>query len=164
MAASSASSRLLSSATRRSAPFRRAAASVEPAGDGTAVTKSASFELGGDGDRRGGDGDRRGGDGDGTAATKAASFDEGAGAALTVVGGGADGVDATNAASFDSDDCATVDDIREAVTILEDMERTARRNYGTAHPMTRTTGECLRNAQETPVSYTHLTLPTIYSV
>ena len=48
-----------------------------------------------------------------------------------------------------SDDCATVDDIREAVTILEDMERTARRNYGTAHPMTRTTGECLRNAQET---------------
>ena len=47
------------------------------------------------------------------------------------------------------DDCATVDDIREAVTILEDMERTARRNYGTAHPMTRTTGEQLQYAQET---------------
>ena len=43
---------------------------------------------------------------------------------------------------------ATLDDLREAVTILEDMERTARRNYGTAHPMTRTTGEQLRYARD----------------
>jgi len=33
------------------------------------------------------------------------------------------------------DDCATLDDLREAVTTLEDVERTARRVLGGAHPL-----------------------------
>ena len=32
------------------------------------------------------------------------------------------------------DDCATLDDLREAVSTLEDLERTARRVLGCAHP------------------------------
>ena len=34
------------------------------------------------------------------------------------------------------DDGATVDELREAVTTLEDTERTARRVLGGAHPLT----------------------------
>ena len=34
-----------------------------------------------------------------------------------------------------ADDCATLDDLREAVTTLEDVERTARRVLGGAHPL-----------------------------
>ena len=34
------------------------------------------------------------------------------------------------------DDGATLDDLREAVTTLEDTERTARRVLGGAHPLT----------------------------
>ena len=36
----------------------------------------------------------------------------------------------------DEDNAATVDDLREAVTALEDTERTARRVLGGAHPTT----------------------------
>ena len=35
-----------------------------------------------------------------------------------------------------SDAAATLDDLREAVTTLEDVERTARRVFGGAHPIT----------------------------
>ena len=35
-----------------------------------------------------------------------------------------------------SDPAATLDDLREAVTTLEDLERTARRVLGDAHPLT----------------------------
>ena len=34
------------------------------------------------------------------------------------------------------DECATLDDLREAVATLEDSERTARRVLGGAHPLT----------------------------
>ena len=34
------------------------------------------------------------------------------------------------------DPAATLDDLREAVTTLEDLERTARRVFGGAHPTT----------------------------
>ena len=34
------------------------------------------------------------------------------------------------------DDGATLDDLREAVTTLEETERTARRVFGGAHPLT----------------------------
>ena len=40
------------------------------------------------------------------------------------------------AAGLSSDDDATLDDLREAVTTLEDTERTARRVMGGAHPTT----------------------------
>ena len=36
-----------------------------------------------------------------------------------------------------SDDGATLDDLREAVTMLEDAERIARRVFGAAYPLTR---------------------------
>ena len=42
---------------------------------------------------------------------------------------------------------ATLDDVREAVTTLEDVERTARRVLGAAHPMTKAIEECLRLTQ-----------------
>ena len=54
------------------------------------------------------------------------------------------------------DDGATLDDQREAVTTLEDTERTARRVLGSAHPITRGIGDELRDtraalrARETP--------------
>ena len=41
------------------------------------------------------------------------------------------------------DPAATLDDLREAVTTLEDTERTARRVFGGAHPITK----ALRNAR-----------------
>jgi hypothetical protein len=51
------------------------------------------------------------------------------------------------AEALHEDDAATLDDLREAVTTLEDAGRTARRVFGSAHPTT--TGiECwLRHAR-----------------
>ena len=46
------------------------------------------------------------------------------------------------------DPAATLDDLREAVATLEDLERTARRVLGSAHPMTRAIEQqCLRQSQ-----------------
>ena len=53
---------------------------------------------------------------------------------------------------------ATLADLREAVTTLEDSERIARRVFGGAHPLTTDIGHDLRNARaaldarETPPS------------
>ena len=44
-------------------------------------------------------------------------------------------------------DDATLDDLREAVTALEDVERTARRLFGGAHPHTVQLERCLRDAR-----------------
>ena len=43
---------------------------------------------------------------------------------------------------------ATLDDLREAVTTLEDVERTARRVLGGAHPITGGIGGDLRRARD----------------
>ena len=43
---------------------------------------------------------------------------------------------------------ATLDDVREAVTTLEDTERTARRVLGSAHPIVGSIGTFLRHARE----------------
>ena len=62
----------------------------------------------------------------------------------------------TYAQSIYRDDGATLDDLREAVTTLEDAERTARRVFGGAHPLTEGIGEDLERsraalaARETP--------------
>ena len=45
------------------------------------------------------------------------------------------------------DDAATPDDLREAVTTLEDTERIARRLLGGAHPTTVDIGAALRDAR-----------------
>ena len=45
------------------------------------------------------------------------------------------------------DDGATLDDLREAVTTLEDTERTARRVLGGTHPVTKGIGGHLQAAQ-----------------
>ena len=45
------------------------------------------------------------------------------------------------------DPAATLDDLREAVSTLEDTERTARRVLGGAHPVTRGIELHLRNAR-----------------
>ena len=45
------------------------------------------------------------------------------------------------------DASATLDDLREAVTTLEDVERTARRVLGGAHPTASTTERNLRHAR-----------------
>ena len=45
-----------------------------------------------------------------------------------------------------SDPAATLDDLREAVTTLEDADRTARRVLGGAHPLTAELGIALRRA------------------
>ena len=42
---------------------------------------------------------------------------------------------------------ATLDDLREAVTTLEETERTARRVFGSAHPLTRWIEGTLRDAR-----------------
>ena len=42
---------------------------------------------------------------------------------------------------------ATLDDLREAVTTLEDVERTARRVFGGAHPTTTEIEKSLQNAR-----------------
>ena len=46
-----------------------------------------------------------------------------------------------------NDPAATLDDLREAVTTLEDMERAARRVFGGAHPLTSTIEQNLRAAR-----------------
>ena len=45
------------------------------------------------------------------------------------------------------DDAATLDDLREAVTALEDLEQTARRVLGGAHPTVALMEQALRNAR-----------------
>ena len=45
------------------------------------------------------------------------------------------------------DDCATLDDLREAVTTLEDTERIARRVLGGAHPLAEAIAQDLQNAR-----------------
>jgi len=44
-------------------------------------------------------------------------------------------------------DGSTLDDLREAVTALEDTTRTARRVFGNAHPTTERIEVALRNAR-----------------
>ena len=44
---------------------------------------------------------------------------------------------------------ATLDDLREAVTMLEDVTRILRRVFGGAHPRTKGIERDLENAQET---------------
>ena len=46
-----------------------------------------------------------------------------------------------------ADDAATLDDLREAVTTLEDAERIARRLLGPAHPLTEAIEPSLRRAR-----------------
>ena len=46
-----------------------------------------------------------------------------------------------------SDPGATLDDLREALTTLEDAERTARRVLGGVHPIARSIESDLRNAR-----------------
>ena len=45
------------------------------------------------------------------------------------------------------DSGATLDDLREAVNMLEDVERTARRVFGGVHPLTSAIEEDLRKAR-----------------
>ena len=45
---------------------------------------------------------------------------------------------------------ATLDDVREAVTTLEDAERTARRVLGSVHPLTKAIEDGLRDARAAP--------------
>ena len=47
-----------------------------------------------------------------------------------------------------SDPAATLDDLREALTTLEETERTARRVLGGAHPLTVGTEQQLRKLRE----------------
>jgi len=54
---------------------------------------------------------------------------------------------ANYAAALHSDPDATLDDLREAVTTLEETERTARRVLGGAHPATETIEHSLREAR-----------------
>ena len=62
------------------------------------------------------------------------------------------------AAALYRDDGATFEDLREAVTRLEELERTARRVLGGAHPLTEVIEDSLRDARaalrarETPSS------------
>ena len=51
------------------------------------------------------------------------------------------------AAALYQDDAATLDDLREAVTTLEDLEPVARRVMGGAHPTTAVIGRALQNAR-----------------
>ena len=51
------------------------------------------------------------------------------------------------AQTFYRDDGATLDDLREAVTTLEDVARTARRVFGCAHPLTGGVEDELRDAR-----------------
>ena len=51
------------------------------------------------------------------------------------------------AQSLYNDNAATLDDLREAVTTLEDVERTARRVLGGAHPLTESMEGGLRDAR-----------------
>jgi hypothetical protein len=51
------------------------------------------------------------------------------------------------ASALHEDPAATLDDIREAVTTLEELERTARRVLGGAHPITKGIEKSLQNAR-----------------
>ena len=51
------------------------------------------------------------------------------------------------AKAFYHDAAATLDDLREAVTTLEEMERTARRVLGSAHPTAKETEHMLQDAR-----------------
>ena len=51
------------------------------------------------------------------------------------------------ARALHEDDGATLDDLREAVTTLEETTRTARRVLGSAHPLTGGIEETLRRSQ-----------------
>ena len=51
------------------------------------------------------------------------------------------------AALLYEDSAATLDDLREAVTTLEEIERTARRVLGGTHPTTESIADNLRNAR-----------------
>ena len=52
------------------------------------------------------------------------------------------------AEAFYDDPEATLDDLREAVTTLEEIERIARRVFGGAHPLTGWIGESLQDARD----------------
>ena len=51
------------------------------------------------------------------------------------------------AVAFCEDPAATLDDLREAVTTLEDTDRIARRVLGSAHPLAKIIGNNLRLAR-----------------
>ena len=51
------------------------------------------------------------------------------------------------ARSLHEDPAATLDDLRKAVTTLEEIQRTARRVLGGAHPLTESVGRTLRGAR-----------------
>ena len=51
--------------------------------------------------------------------------------------------------AFYKADGATLDDLREAVTTLEDSDRIARRVFGGAHPFSVSSEHYLRNARAT---------------
>jgi len=51
------------------------------------------------------------------------------------------------AVAFCKDDGATLDELREAVTTLEEIEQTARRVFGGAHPLTAGIEDTLRDAR-----------------
>ena len=53
----------------------------------------------------------------------------------------------TYAAALYRDDGATLDDLREAVAILEELEQTTRRVLGGAHPTTMNIERSLRDAR-----------------
>ena len=57
------------------------------------------------------------------------------------------------AQSLYKDDGATLDDLREAVTTLEETERTARRVLGGTHPTVVSIGEALRDSQAALAAY-----------
>ena len=52
------------------------------------------------------------------------------------------------AQSINEDPNATLDDLREAVATLEETERTARRTFGGAHPLTAQIEQSLQNVRE----------------
>ena len=54
------------------------------------------------------------------------------------------------AQSLYKDDRASLDDLREAVTTLEETERTARRVLGSVHPLTKAIEDGLRDARAAP--------------
>ena len=58
------------------------------------------------------------------------------------------------AAALYEDPAATLDDLREAVTTLEDAERTSRRVLGGAHPLTKNIEHSLKVARFTLASFT----------
>ena len=53
----------------------------------------------------------------------------------------------TYAGALHENPAATLDDLREAVTTLEEIERTARRVLGGTHPITESIADNLRNAR-----------------